>query len=313
MIKQSFTDGLRRLRRHQGLVVLLYAMNLVIALVLSIPVAITLGTAVGPTGFGADLAAGFDIVLWADLIEEVGETLGGLQMQLLWMIPLYLVWKAAAGVGLVHALRGDGSRSFWQGVGRYAGRGVWLGLGFLAITLMSIVGVSILGLVLASSWTGEVGSFWVNFVIIPTLLISVLAVLDLMHDYARLALVIDEQPVLTALGTGLRWPLKHGQASWLYLLWFAPAAVLLLLPTVLDMNVAAATGGAIWGLFLAQQALLLARAGVTVGWLGSETALYETIRLREMPLIASSPEPAEDASPLAHDLPGTTPGDLASA
>lgn len=311
MIKPSLTAGVSGLRRRPGLVVLLYAMNLVLALLLSIPVAVALSGTVGPTGFGTDLAAGFDIVLWADIIEAAGDTLGMVLLHLLWMIPLYLLWKAAAGVGLIHALRGDQIRSFWQGVGRYSLKAVLLGIAFLVMTGLGVVAALGIVLLLSTAWPGEVGAFWVNAVAAPTLLISLLAVLDLMHDYARAALVIGEQPVLTALGTGMTWPFRHGQASRLYLIWFALAAVLLLLPTVLDMNVAAATGSTIWGLFIAQQVLLLLRAAVTVGWFGSETAFYETIWLRELPLIAEE-ETIEDAEASAGML-GSEPGGWASA
>ncbi len=265
---------------------LLYVMNLILALVLSIPIAVAFSDTVGPTGFGPDLAAGFDIVLWADIIEEVGDTLSALQFQLLWMVPLYLIWKAAASVGLIHALRGDQFRPFWQGVSRYTARALLLGLLFLILTALGVLATFVVMGLLNSLWPGAVGAFWVNLVLAPTLLISLVAVLDLMHDYARIALVYDEQPVFTALGTGLMWPFRHGQASVLYLIWFAPAALLWLLPFVFDMNVTGATGFAIWALFLTQQVLLLLRAAITVGWYGSETAFYETIRLQEMPLIA---------------------------
>ena len=306
MLKQSLTAGFTGIRRRPGLVVLIYAMNLVLAFILSIPVAIALGSAVAGTGFDADLAGGFDLVLWADIIEEAGEALGALRIQLLWMIPLYLIWKAAASVGLIHALRGDAARSFWQGLGRYTGKAVGLGVLFLVLAAIGVGVVVVAAGVLSVFWPGAVAGFWINLVLLPTLLISVLAVLDLMHDYARMALVVDEQKVLKAMITGLGWPLKHGQASWLYVAWFVPAAVLLLLPTVLDMNVAAATGGAIWGLFLTQQILLLLRAAVTVGWFGSETAFYETIQLREMPLIADEEVvlETEGVAPLADGAPG---------
>ena len=306
MIGTSITAGLNGVRRRPGLVVLIYAMNPVLAFVLSIPVAIALSSTVGSTGFDADLAGGFDFVLWADIIEEAGEALGALQFQLLWMIPLYLIWKAAASIGLIHALRGDDARSFWQGVGRYTGKAVLLGLLFLVFVLVVVVGLAIAVGVLSAIWPGEVGTFWINLVILPTLAISGLAVLDLMHDYARMALVVDEKKVFKATVTGLAWPFKHGSASGLYVAWFVPAALLLLLPTVLDMNVAAATGGAIWGLFLMQQVLMLLRAAVTVGWFGSETALYEAIRLQEMPLIASEEEvvEAEGVASLTDGLPG---------
>ena len=96
MIGTSITAGFTGIRRRPGLVVLIYAMNLMMAFILSIPVYIALGSTVGGTGFDADLAGSFSIVLWADIIEEAGEALGALQFQLLWMIPLYLIWKAAA-------------------------------------------------------------------------------------------------------------------------------------------------------------------------------------------------------------------------
>ena len=295
MLKPSLTAGLTGLRRRPGLVVLLYAMNLIIALPLAIAVGVTLGNTVGPTGFGEALAQGFDIVLWADIIDKAGEALRASFLHLLWMVPLYLIWKAAAAVGLIHALRGDQTRSFWRGVGRYTGRGVLLGIGFLVLTGIGVVVVLGIALALGAVWSGKVGGFWVNAVIAPTLIISVLAVFDLMHDYARAALVVGDEKVLTALGTGVVWPFRHGQASRLYLIWFAPAALLLLLPMVLDANVTAATSGTLWGLFVAQQVFMLLRAAVTVGWFGSETAFYETIWLREQPLIAEEETFSETA------------------
>ncbi len=307
MIGTSVTAGFTGIRRRPGLVVLIYAMNLMMALILSIPVYIALSSTVGGTGFDADLAGGFDFVLWADIIEEASEALGALQFQLLWMIPLYLIWKAAASVGLIHALRGGDVRSFWQGVGRYTGKAVLQGLLLLVLAVIGFVGLFVVAGVLSAIWPGEVGAFWINLVTLPTLAICGLAVLDLMHDYGRMALVVSDQKVLRATGIGIAWPFKHGTASGLYVAWFVPAALLLLLPTVLGMTVAAATGGAIWGRFLMQQILLLLRAAVTVGWFGSETALYETIKFQEMPLIASEEKEASEVvkvSAFTDGLPG---------
>lgn len=308
MILQSIAAGWRGIRRHPGLVALIYAMNLVMALILSVPVYIGLGSTVGVTGFGQDLARGFDVVLWADIVEKASDILRALQFQLLWMVPLYLVWKAAAAVGLIHALRGDQVRSFWQGVGRYSAKALLLGIGFLILTLAGGVGIVIVVVVLVAVWPGEVGTFWTGLVIAPTLGISLLAMLDLMHDYARIALVVDDKSAWQALLGGLAWPVRHGRASWLYLAWFVPAAVLLLLPTLFDMTATAATGAAIWGLFLVQQVLMALRAAVTVGWFGSETALYEMVRLNEMPLIAAE-ETAEPkvVAPFADERPGAEP------
>lgn len=299
MILSTFSAGINVLRKRPGLAVLLYGLDLALAFVLSLSVLLLINDEMAQSGFAEEFARQFDFALWMDLNESIGDAAGAILAQLVWIVPLWLLWKAVAQVGLVHALRGDAIRPFWDGVGRYGTRAVLLALLYLLLLVVAAIGVGVVFGVLNAVWGGEVGFFWVNLVIVPTLFISVLAVLDLMHDYSRIALVVDEQTVTEAFGTGLRWPLRHGQASWLYLLWFAVAALLWLLPLGLDMMVEQVSSAGIWGLFLIQQLALLARSAATVGWIGSETALYETIRLREMPLYAEETE----AVPLAYEPP----------
>ena len=298
MLRDAFRAGFSGIARRFGLVVLLYAVGGLVAFVLSIPIHNALADVVGPTGFGPDLAGSFDVVLWADIMEAVGTTLGAVVAQLLWVVPLYLVWKTAAHVGLVHALRGSRVRSFWQGVGRYTGRALLLallyGLMLLGVALILFVILVLLG----TLWQGEVANFWITAVIVPTLLITFLSVLDLMHDYSHIALVADSQSVESAWWTGIKWPFRHGASSRLYVMWFALAALTLVFPTLLDLSFTAETTRSIWLLFILQQIALLARAAVTVGWIGSEVAFFEDVRYREMPLIAEEDTPDVGAAPL---------------
>lgn len=289
MLSRSVSAGLTAVRRRAGLVVLLYVVNLGLAFVLAWPLYGALRRIVGPTGFGPELAAGFDFGRWAEILGELDEVFALLGLNLLWMVPLYLLWQAAAMVGLVHALRGMQVRSFWQGVGRYTLRAVLLGLLFGVALAVGVVLVLAIVFALSVLWPGEVGAFWINLVLTPTLLIGLAAALDLMHDYARIALVIEDQPVGRATATGFSWPGRHRTTTALYLVWFAGAALLWLLPFVLDGAFAAGTAPTIWVLFLVQQVVLLLRAAVTVGWIGSETFFYETVRLREAPLLAEAP------------------------
>ena len=291
MLLQSLTAGLHRLARRPGLVALVYAANLVPALLMALSVFGVLSHRVGPTGFSPELAASFDLVLWADLAETVGALFATLGTQLFWIVPLYVVLDAAVLVGLVHALRGDAVRSFWQGVERYTGRAVLLALLFLLplIGWLLLVGALVFGL--TSLWTGEVGTFWTVGVIGPTLLIAGLAVLDLMRDYAHVVLVVEEEPVLRAWKTGLRWPFRYGASSRLYLVWFVPAALCWATPVFLGAP-SAASAWTIWGFFLLRQAVLMLRAAVTVGWLGSEVAFFEHIRQRERLFMAEAAAPS---------------------
>ena len=286
MLQDAIRAGFTGIARRPSLVVLLYAVNGLLAFVLSVPIYNALADVVGPTGFGPDLARAFDVVVWADVMEQAGTTLGAVAVQLLWIVPLYLLWKVAASVGLIHALMGSRVRSFWQGVGRYTGRALLLAL--LYGLLLAGMGLLVAGLValLDLVWDGEVASFWIYGVIAPTLLITALSILDLMQDYGRIALVVEERPVRSAWKAGVVWPFRHSKASLLYIVWFALSALLLALPTLLDMSFTAATAGTIWLLFGFQQLALLARAAATVGWIGSEVAFFEDVRWRQMPLIA---------------------------
>jgi hypothetical protein len=304
MFGSHFQAGLAALRRRPGLALLLFAMQLALAFILTLPLYFTLNEIVGPTGFSDDLARQFDIVLWFDIMEKVEPMLGGLLWQVLLAGVLLLVWHAASGVGLVHALRAGGGRSFWQGVGRFTGPGLLLALLFLLLAFAWLIPVGVVNAAVKAVWAGTVGEWWTNNVLTPTLFIAGIAVLDLMHDYARAALVIDEAPVGRAWRTGIGWPFRHGVASWLYLAWFVPGLGLWLLPTVVDLSFAAA-----WVPFLVQQGCLLARAFVTVGWVGSAVSLFEEVRLQEMPLIASAAPDGEEAPPeaLAEDMPAETP------
>lgn len=286
MFIQSVKAGLVALRQRPGLVFLLYGVNLAIAFVLAVPLYSALSGITGETGFGPELAAGFDAVLWADILEKAGPVFRALGAQLFWMAPLYLVWKVAAGVGLAHALRGRG-RSFWQGVGRYTGHGLLLALGFVPLLLGLGLALVLLGVLAGILWEGEVGTFWWNVVLLPALLVGGLALLDLMHDYARIALVVDDRPVRSAFKTGVRWPFRHRAALVVYGFWFVVAALLLAAPVLPDLSTAAATAASVGLLFLLQQLFLMLRAATTVAWIGSEVALYEVVRYYEAPLIAA--------------------------
>jgi len=277
----SFSAGFDAIRKRPGLVGLLYLVNLCVAFTLTVPVYIAFNNTVGPSGFSGDLAHAFDLVLWTDIMEKAGNTMIAMGGQLLWMIPLYLVWKAAISVGLVHAIRNGGVRPFWQGVGQFTGRGLLLGLYFLLI-LLAWTGITAVGtVVLRMLWDSEAGTFWIFFAILPAIYVTGAALIDLMHDYARIALVVENKPAGRALLAGIAWPVRQGVSFALYAAWFFIGTAVLIAPTVSSMTIVG-----IWGPFLIQQVFLLLRAAVTVGWFGSEVHFFET--RRESPLIAST-------------------------
>jgi len=232
-------------------------------------------------------------------MQDAGPVFQALVAQLIWITPVFLVWKIASSVGILHTLGTDGSRSFWQGVGEYTPRGLLVGLLFLVPLVVFLVGFAIVAGVLSWAFPGEVASFWIRLTVLPIFLILGIALLDQMHDYARMALVIGHRPVVESFLSGLKFPFQFGLSSTIYIIWFVVGASILILPTLIAQWM-----GGLWVVFLIQQVVLFVRAGVSVGWFASEHALYEAAIAP--PAIAENTYAASPASTV-ETSPGSTP------
>ncbi len=287
MIARYFAEGLQRARKRPALILGVYGLDVLTAFMASIPVYAALHHAVGASGFSGEGAAHFDVVLWADILEQAGPALRATAAQGLWMAPVALAAKTALYAGVVFALRDGGVRPFWMGLGEYGGRSLLLALLFLLPALGAALLTGAAVALFSAVATGEAAMYRLGLMslIIPA---AGLLVVDMMHDYGRIALVTGDRPIREAWRVGMGWPFRHPAALVLYLGWLLPAGAFTFLPVVLDANTATGGSGAVWFLFAGQQLLLFARAAAMVGWLGSEAAYYEAVRLADMPLLAEA-------------------------
>ncbi len=281
----SLKSGAGLMRDRWGLIVLLYVVNLGVAFVLALPIYLAVVEHVGFTGFGPDLIERFDLELWRGMLKDLRGTFASIGLQLLWVLPIYAIWKTASHMGVIYALHNGAIWPFWRGVGYYTGRGLLIGVVFLPLKILwSVFSFFIAGL-LSSAWQGEVGTFWVMLVLLPVLLLTGLAVLDLFQRYARMALVIRHDSVAQAIASGVSWPIKYGAASYLYLIWYFIA--LLAMFATIGLNAMLHVGTrAVLIAFLIQQASMFTRSAIAVGWIGSEVSLFERTHINELPLIA---------------------------
>lgn len=276
MIRSAIASGIRKAARRSSLIVLLYFVGLALAALLSVPVFRAVDLLFGESGFSPELARRFDVVLWADMIEKGGSALAAAFRQLMWAIPLFVIWKTASHIGLMHALHGDGQWSFWEGVGRFTLRGLPLAMIYLFVGSVAIV-VLWIAVAAVADGLSEPGRFWTYIVIGPVLTVLVAATLDLMHDYARIQLVLRGAGVWESLIAGSIWPAKRLSALFLYDAWFAAGAALWLVPFWLDASFAKVTIAGMLGAFLLQQVAIIARQAVTVGWIGAEVSFFEAL------------------------------------
>ena len=272
MILPFIADGWSASVKRPGLAGLLFAGNLVLGFILAIPILMAFSQAVSSTGFSPELSREFDIALWADLVQESGPVFQTMLAQLFWVLPVLYVWKTGAAVGVVSALSGDRTGSCWTGLGKHAGPALLLGIPYVVMAGLIILGILLINVLISLILSGEVLLFWVRFVATPVLLILALAVVDMMHDFARLELVIRDKRVWNSFTAGIRWFFRSGTGQGIYLTWFVIGLATLFLPFWADL----AFGG-LFLAFLLQQALLFVRSLVTVGWLGSEVFFFQEI------------------------------------
>ena len=277
----SIRRGIAYTNNRKGLVLLVYLANVLAAGLLALPMFSAVMGAIGDTGHGKDLISNFDLTFWVEMWPEVLPTIQGLIAGLTFLIPLYLLWKTALHMGLIYALHQGAIWPFSGGLGHYTGTGLLIALLFLPLRLILVILVLFLAVVMAGLWQGEVGTVIINAWMVPGLLITGFALIDLMQRYARIANVVRHDSPLQAMVSGMRWPIRFGEASFLYVGWFFAGILVMALPMIIGVSLKT-----VWVGFLIQQVFLLLRAGLTVAWVGSEVDLFERTWESEMPLIA---------------------------
>ncbi len=282
--------ALRRTLRNPRLVLLLWAAHLAIAGVAAYPVLRHLDRMLAHSPAGDEFLARFSLPLFADLMRAGGDwgtVLGPLAVL---VVLLTLLWNVlAAGGALESLLSADPARlahRFGRGAGRFFGRFLRMGLAAMPTALLAAVVLA--GPVFAVSQglddTAEGAKYWLG---LAGLLLAFLALLFVLLalDLARIRVARDDvrRGVRVFFATLRALVRRPGRvlALWalLALLFAALAAVYLAIRSLLPPT----GGAALFALVLAQQLLMLARAGLRVAlWSGEITLVAH--RWPEAPL-----------------------------
>lgn len=284
MMKEHLATGVMAVRRKPGLVVLVWALQALVAFIVVWPLAGAFAE-LQTSGFDRMLAETADITILAELRDELLDALSTSALHLLWAIPLAAVIRTVTAVGIINAVRDGGLRSFWDGVGRFGGRAIAIAVVYLALAV--VVHLAVLALfALTSGLGGEKVGMLVALLALPTAGLVLSALMDCMQDYSQIGLVTRGKQITTAIGHGFTYPFRHPRALLLYGFWMLIAIAATLAPIVADNLMTAATRGGIIALLIVQQLILLVRAGVTIAWYGSEVDYFEANATEEEPLIA---------------------------
>ena len=263
--------------RRFRLVALIYALHLALVLLVVFPLYSVIVENVGVTGFGRDLVQGFDLLLWREILLDNRDAFIQVLLRALMVIPVFWVWKTATQMGVIYALHNGAIWPFWPGVYYHTVRGVVLGVFFLLFKVAWAVSVY-MGVVFLqkSFFGGEIGSFWLIAVVLPTALLAGLAIIDLYQRYSRIALVVRNEQVPGAIRAGFNWPSRFPVISLVYVIWYVIAAGVFVAGLLLNARLHVGISFFLLAVVL-QQVVLLARSAVTVGWVGSEVHLFERL------------------------------------
>lgn len=292
MIISFFRSGIRIARQHPWLAVFIFLVHAMLGWVIATPIGSGLSAAFASSGIEA-----LDVELLADILEMAGGALATVFGLIGIAFVLLFLWSSAVGVGVVEAIRSGGGRSFWRGIEIFYWRSLGLTAVFALTAAVWTAGIVFAGIMFFTALSGEVVIFWTVFVAVPTVWLAGLAAMDLALDYARIALVQRDLSPFSAVGEGIRFGLGRLSSHVVYLLWYLPSLILLVLPTPIETVL-----GASFGVFLLQQLVLLGRAWVGIAWMGSQVTHYESAN--ELPALAAethhaSTEPVTGAAEIA--------------
>ncbi len=276
--------ALRRAARNPRLVLLLWGAHLAIAAVAAYPVLRHLDAALAKAPAGDELPHRFTLPLVADLLRAGGRWGDGVGQLLSVVTILTLLWGVlAAGGALESLLTGDPSRMahrFGRGAGRFFGRFLRMGLAAApaALLVAGVLAGPIFAVRASLEETAQSAKLWLGLAGILVALGAILLV-QLALDLARIRVARDDaRKGVRVFRATLRAVLRR---PWQALAIWIPLALGFAAITALYLGfrhlLPAGGGGLLLALFLAQQLVMIARAGMRVALWSGEIALVDRL------------------------------------
>jgi hypothetical protein len=304
MIGGCIRDGIRSAGRRPGLVLLLWAWNLVLGMVVALP---AFSWWSGSTSFSRAADAmrdRFDMAVLADIGKyDQLPGFGMLTSTTLGLVIVSLIAGAFVNGGILEVLATDDDRRslmhrFFRGGGHFFGRFLRL----LAATLAAAFVTSGIAAALTAAATKplaesdwDAGGFVAGIINLVVLAI-VWGFFLLAQDYARIRIAADDSPKamrawFRSLGFGLR---RLVPTFAIGLTITVASGVLLALWLLYDGSASSSTWVGLLALVVVQQAVVFGRIGLRVALVGAERH-YHTRSLPPAPVVEARPVAADDA------------------
>ncbi len=303
----TFRGGWRVAASPRGahLALLFYALYLIAAAALAAPLYALMGESPGSNAFATPMLRGFDHLWATDFLYGNAGLLGTFGLAIVWVAILFALVQSVLSGGVIHVLAaGDGAPAalgaastglpaepggglwaaeFGRGCGRNAASLVRLALLGAALYYAAFAVFNVAGARAVERLTANTLDEWPHVVLScgrVTLLLVALFAINLVLDYARVRLVLEDHgQAARCLWGGARFVLAHVRgAAGAYLLWGAAALALAALYLAASSFVVPTSALTIGTWFAMAQASLCARLWLRLGFYASAIALFTSER-----------------------------------
>lgn len=286
-IVNAFSSGFRRSGSEIKMALVVYLLNLLLA----IPLALAFRSALA-AGFGVSLASeqllqGLDFTAFQDFMRANGERLLTVINQVLTFLILSMLLQTFLAGGILSVLQDHERKfvaaSFFKGCGTYFFRFFRLFLIFgIILVLVSLIVAGILMAVVGAmgeASTSEVTDFWVRIAAIALFCVPIILVL-MAADYAKIHIVLhDERSAFRACGKGFGFVFRKFFAAFgLELLLLLIPVIVMVLYVLADLAIGMTTGLTILLMFFIQQLVMAIRAWIRIFFFASEMSFYRSLQ-----------------------------------
>jgi hypothetical protein len=286
-ILRAFSSGFRRAIVEPKMVLVLYVVNLLMAIPLAMAFRSVLESGLGDSLAPAQLMGGLDFTVWQDFMTIHGDELSAVFNQITWVIVVSLFVHTFLAGGILSRVRESNGKfsasAFFGGCGKYFLRFLRLFIiccvVLLVVTLIVGTLVGVVSHALTKHATSEVTDLWIRICGAVVFLIPLMLIL-MAADYARIQVVVrDDRSMLRTAWQSMRFVLSRFYRTFgLQVLVVLFCLILFVIYLWLDLTIGMTSAATIHVMMIIQQLYIISRAWTKVMVYASEMSLYESLQ-----------------------------------
>lgn len=285
-ILRTISFGFRRATTERKMVLVLYAINLVIAIPLTMAWRSVILAGLGDSLASSRLREGLDFTVFQDFMKIHGEGLSAVLYQISWFMIISMLVNTFLAGGILGAIRDEREKfsasSFFSDCGKYFIQFLRLFLIFVVLLfLAAAVFGALVGIAddaLTKNVTSEITDLWVNVSALVVFLIP-LTVILMVADYAKIGVVLsNERSMLNSAWRSTRFVFRRfARTLGLEILMVTIPIVFFAMYLSLDLAIGMTSGLTIFVMMVIQQIFMISRAWTKVFFFASEMSLYQSL------------------------------------